>query len=456
MNITLEKTGDLTSEIKIHLLSEDYKTKVEEELKKQARKASIPGFRPGKVPLGMVRKMVGKAVVIDEVTKTISDSLHNYITENNLNILGEPLVKEELTDEDFDVNCEKEVELIFELGLAPEFELNLNLAEPLKKYAIEIDEEYLNKEIENLRDRYSDVSNPEIVEEKDILYGKLFEVNENGEPVEEGFEKMVALNHERVENQDIFPPFNGKAIGDALPLSPFDLAESRKKVAEILFVSEDELNNLEGKTFHFQIKRINRLTKAALNEDFFKKVGSANGWEEEFTEEAPFMEKLKETFRESFTGSTQWFLQQQAQKQLVEANPLTFPEEFLKKWLKKTNKDTSEEVLEEQLPEMLKSLNWTLIVDKINKLYPETLVKEEELRDEMKAYFRERYSHMEELNDETRLDELVNYTFQNEELLRMHVKRTSEDKLFSKLSEVILPVDETISATGFMKLVEEK
>ncbi|MDX2246311.1 MAG: trigger factor family protein [Bacteroidia bacterium] len=458
MNITLEKTGDLTSEIKIHLLSDDYKTKVEEELKRQARKAVVPGFRPGKVPLGMVRKMVGKAVVIDEVTKAFSKSLSDYIEEQKLNILGEPLVKDELQEEDIDLNCEKEVELTFEVGFAPDFELNTNLENRVKKYDIQVDDVMINSEIESLQDRYADVSNPEVVAPKDVIYGKLFETDENGDALSEGFEKMVALNPERVENQEIFPPFIDKKIGDILPLDIFSLATEEAKVREILFVDADQLEALKDKPLRFEVKRINRLTKAALDEAFFQKVAKANNWEdaESYTDEASFRAKLTAQIKEEMEESSTWYLQNQMRKALTEVNTLSFPEEFLKKWLLKSNKESKEEDIEKDLPEMLKSLNWTLIVNKVNELYPETKTEMEEVKEDIKVYMKERYAHMEELNDEKRLDDLVNYTLQNEELLRMHVKRISDKKLFDKLNEIITLESETISATDFSELMKQE
>lgn len=456
MNITLEKTGDLTSEIKIHLLSEDYKGKVEEELKRQSRKAAVPGFRPGKVPVGMLRKMVGKAVVIDEVTKTISDSLSTYITEQKLNILGEPLVKEELQEDDFDLNCEKDVEIVFEVGFAPDFTLNTALPETVKKYIIEIDDVFLTAEIEKFQDRFADVTNPEIVADKDVIYGKLVELDENGSPLEDGFEKMVALNPERVENHDIFLPFIDKTIGDTLPLDIFSVAATEEKVGEILFIDDETLQGLKGASFSFEIKRINRVAKASLNEDLFKKVASANNWDDpdSYSDESAFKAKLIEMIEDEFEESRDWYFRQQLQKELVAANGLTFPEEFLKKWLLKSNKDAQEDEINKEMPEMLKSLNWTLIVNKINELYPETTVQEEELKEEIKVYIKKRYSHMEELNDDTRMDELVNYTLQNQELLKMHVKRVSDEKLFQKLEELITAEEVSINATDFTDLLK--
>ena len=457
MNITLEKTGDLTSEISIQLLPEDYKGKVNEELKKHARKAAMPGFRQGKVPLGMVRKMVGKSVVIDEVTKAISNSLTEYIDEQNLNILGEPLPKVQMEEDDFDVNCESEVNFTFEVGLAPEFELNTGVSETPKRYEIVIDDEFLNKELESYQDRFADISNPEDVGKGDIIYGKLYEVDDKGEAIEEGFEKMIALNPDRVENKKIFKVFEGKKLEDFEDIDIFKLAKKNADVAEILFLEEDELKELKGKSFKFLLKRINRIQKAELNEEFFKKVADSLQWndDEAIKDEKSFLDKMSEHLVSDMKESSSWYTRNEIQRLLIENHQLSFPDEFLKKWLLKSNEEYTEERIKEEYPDFQKSLTWTMIVGKVQEKYPDSKVEAEELKDNIKEYMRERYADMEEIQNEERLDDLVNYTLQNEEMARMHFKRVSDEKLYQKLEELISVADESINATDFLELIKK-
>ncbi|MCB0843035.1 MAG: trigger factor family protein, partial [Bacteroidetes bacterium] len=225
MNITQVSTGDLTASITILLESADYKGKVNEELKKHAKKASMPGFRPGKVPVGVVKRMVGKSVVIEEVTRSVSDLLSDYIKDNEIKILGDPLPRDRKTEDDFDINCDKDMEFLFDIGLAPEFSLDYSLSAKPPIYEIEIDEAFLNEEIKNYQDRFAEVTNPESVAEGDVIYGRLYEVNEEGEEVEGGYSKMIGINPERVDNKDLFKSFYGKELEYTTDFELFQLGE---------------------------------------------------------------------------------------------------------------------------------------------------------------------------------------------------------------------------------------
>ena len=472
LDITQVSTGDLTAAITISLAPEDYKGKVNDELKKQARKANMPGFRPGKVPVGVVRKMVGKAVVIEEVTKTVSDKLSDYIEEEKIKILGDPIPREQKSEEDFDEYCEKEMEFIFDVGLAPEFEINFDLPSNPPLYEIEIDDEFLNKEIENYQDRFADVTNPEDVGEGDIVYGKLSEVDGEGNVIEDGFEKMMALNPARTDNQDIFKAFIGKKLEESVEFDPFTISDDIENVKKELTIEDEDVDALKEKKFQFEVKRVNRVTNAELNEEFFKKVADSLQWEnaEEIKEEADFKAKLSEHLKKDMKDSTKWHFRNETQKQLIEIHEMSFPEEFLKKWLKESNKNRRgqgqpplegeelaemEKQVEEEFPEFLKSLKWSLIVGKVNEDNPETVVESEELRDGIKEYLTERYAQFEggQISDQ-QIEEYLNYTLQNEELVRMHYKRMSDEKLYDFLSDKITGDEKSISATEFTALIQ--
>jgi len=184
LNITLEEKENLTADIVLHLASEDYKDQVVSELKKLAKKASLPGFRPGKVPVQVVRKMYGTSVVIEEINKLVSQSLQNYIEENELDILGDPIPQGQKSEEDFDPEGNKDMEFVFEVGLAPSFEVDLNLPELPPYYEVEIDDKFLEKELNIYREHFGETSNPEEYKKGDIVFGKVFEVDENGEAIE--------------------------------------------------------------------------------------------------------------------------------------------------------------------------------------------------------------------------------------------------------------------------------
>jgi len=193
LNITHTEIQPLTSEITLHLAPEDYKEQVMKTLKEHAKKANLPGFRPGKVPMGMIKKMVGKSVLIEELNQIIQKELFDYIEKEKLDILGNPIPKDTKSEDYFDLGLNKELEFTFEVGLAPEIELQWDKLEAIEDYEIEIDEEYLEKELENQRERHAEVTNPEEVQEGDIIYGKLEEIDDQEQLVEEGYERMIVL-----------------------------------------------------------------------------------------------------------------------------------------------------------------------------------------------------------------------------------------------------------------------
>ena len=472
MNITQVSTGDLTASITILLESADYKGKVNEELKKHAKKASMPGFRPGKVPVGVVKRMVGKSVVIEEVTRSVSDLLSDYIKDNEIKILGDPLPRDRKTEDDFDINCDKDMEFLFDIGLAPEFSLDYSLSAKPPIYEIEIDEAFLNEEIKNYQDRFAEVTNPESVAEGDVIYGRLYEVNEEGEEVEGGYSKMIGINPERVDNKDLFKSFYGKELEYTTDFELFQLGETSKKIADLLFVSEEEIENIKDKKFKFTVKRINRVEMRELGDELYEKVSGSLGWEEEIKDEETFKNKLSEHLKEDMKESSNWYFRNEAQKLMLEKHEMTFPDEFLKRWLLESelNRNNNEknqalprpeeeikEQIEKEFPEFLKSLKWSLIVEKINKDNSETTVEPEELREGIKSYMSERYGKMEgQTITDQQLEEFLNYTLQNEELVRMHYKRMADEKLFDYLTKQIEGEAKTISATDFTELIKPK
>ncbi|MEM6805437.1 MAG: trigger factor, partial [Bacteroidota bacterium] len=372
MQITQESTGNLTANITVLLTPEDYKPQVNEELKKQAKKASMPGFRPGKVPFGLVRKMVGMPVLIEEVNKIVSKALSDYLRDEEISLLGDPMPNEQKTEDDFDVNCEKDLDFVFEVGLAPDFEVDYKLKKKPTKYAISIDDDFLNEQIDNFRDRFGEVSNPEEVAKGDVMYGRIHEVDGEGNVVEGGFDKMIALNPERVESKSFFKPYLGKKVDEIFDIDVFKVAKKHADVASVLFMEEDELKELKGKSLKMELKKINRVETAELNEDFFGKVAASLQWqtkegEEEIkieTEE-DFRTRMQEQLESEFSENSKWYYRNELQKGLMDSNSLDLPDEFLKRWMLKTQKDYTEERVDKEYEDFQKSVSWSMIVENV-------------------------------------------------------------------------------------------
>ena len=457
MNITQEKTGNLTAEINIHLTPEDYKNQVNEELKRQAKRASMPGFRPGKVPLGLVRKMVGMAVVVEEINKTVSKSLTDYLQDEKLNILGDPIPTEQKTEEDFDVYCEKDLDFKFEIGLAPEIAVNYSLKNTPPQYEIVIDEAFMDEEIEQYRDRWAEVTNPDEAEKEDILYGKLYIVDDNGEKVEEGFEHMIALNPKRIEKASFFKPFIGAKVESIHDIDIFKIAKKKEEIAKILFVEEDQLDELKGKTLKFEIKKINRLTKPEMDAEFFQKVAESQRWEstEGIETVEDFKDKLAKKMEEELAESAKWYYRNKLQEELLAANPLELPDEFLKKWMLKSQKDYTEERVLEEYPQFTQSVIWSLLVEQVMK-DEEIEITREDLEESIRKIIRGNMGDMEGGLDDEKENEFVNHAMQNQEMVEMQFRRVRDERLYDALEDKVPGEKESITATDFVEMTKKE
>ncbi|MEO0898697.1 MAG: trigger factor [Bacteroidota bacterium] len=456
MNITLEKTGDLTADIKLLVEPEDYKDQVTAEIKKQAKNASLPGFRPGKVPFQMVRKMIGKSVVIDHMNKLVSQSLHEYIMEEKLDILGDPMPKDKKTEDDFDPKGESSMEFTFEVGMAPEFDVNLKIKKAPVKYEVKIDDDFLDKEVKIYRDRFGEVSNPEEVEEGDTIFGKLFEVDEKGEAVEGGFEQMLPLSPNRIEQEEIFKPFVGAKLESVHDFNVFDIEEDPEALSKILFIETDVLAQLKEKTIKFEIKRLNRVQLAEINAEFFNKVAETLKWEvaeEEEMDEATFREKLKEELTNNLSESTRVRYQNDLTEALIKQHELSFPDEFLKKWLLATNNERTEEQVEAEYDSFTESLTWTLIEGKLIEQF-DVKLEDDELDIVMKKALRRNLAMSMGMDpDENMLNSYLQHAKNDKEFMNRMVRQAITENVFAKLSEELTPKTKDIDATAFVDMI---
>lgn len=458
MNITQESTGNLTAQINIHLAPEDYKDAVHTELKRYAKQANVPGFRAGKVPLGMVKKMVGRAVVVEEVNKVVSKELSDYLTESKLDILGHPMPMHELTEEDFDPDCKTEMDFVFEVGLAPEFEVSYDFSDTPTLYEVEIDEPFFAEELKNYRDRFGEVETPEEVGEGDIIYGSVFEVDAAGETVEEGFTRMIALNPIRVENPDFFKPYIGKKVDEIADLDLFAMKEDVAEIGKLIFMEVEELEELREKTLKFEVKRINRISLAELTPEFFTKVAQSLQWPEtEFEDEAAFTDKLKEQMGKELSESAKWFYRNQVQKQLMEVNSLTLPDEFLKKWLlENEEKYKTMEDVEAAYEEFTRSVSWSLIVERIQQAEGFDRIEREDLEASIQEAIQESFANRDEELSEEMLQQYIDYSMNNQEMLDMHHRRLTNDRLYDYLEDKVTKQDDKITATDFIERQKEE
>jgi trigger factor len=352
LEITLDKHSANQASVKIKLNEADYQPKVDAKLKDYAKKATIKGFRPGKAPVSMVKRMYGTSVLVEEINNLLSSSLNDYLKSQTFRILGDPLPVFEDADK-IDWNEQKEFEFSYKIGFVEDVKVNLDGSLEATAYSIKMDEKEVDNTIENLRSQYGKMTNPEVSEENDFLYGDL--KSEDGT-----FEKTFSLPLSKVDKKSL-KKFTGLKKGDSVEFDPSKTI--KKDLASTLGVSEEESANLKG-NFTFTVQNINRTELAELNQEFFNKLfgeGQVNSEEE-------LRNKVKSIMAENYNKELKVFSDEKIKEKLISNTNIELPESFLKEWLLKANEGkVTEEQVEKEYPIYAKQLAWTIISNAIAK-----------------------------------------------------------------------------------------
>lgn len=450
MNITKENINELNATLTVKIEKSDYEAKVNETLKDYRKKANMPGFRPGKVPAGLVKKMYGKAVLADEVNKMLSQNLSQYLVDEKLNILGEPLPNEEKQPE-IDWDTTEDFEFIFDIAMAPEIDVKLDKRKKFVYYNIEIDDEMVNKQVESYTSRFGENEVVETAEDKDTLRVDIAQVDADGNEVENGIkaEKVVIavdlMKDEAVKNEAI-----GKKAGDVLVFDPIAVYENRHEVGHMLNVSHEEAENIEG-NFKFTIVEVLRFKNHDVNEDLFKK---AFGEETEIKTEEEFHAKLKEELAENFKYSSDYKFGLDTRDNLVQKVAIELPEEFLKRWLKATNNELTDEQIENDFDNFMQDLRWQLIRDKIAK-DNEIKLEEGELKTVAKQMAAMQFAQygMQNVPDE-HLENYANQILQNKEEAQRLANKAIDDKILEVVKSKVSIEEKAISYEEFNNLLQ--
>jgi trigger factor len=351
LEISLDKHAANQASVKIKLNEADYQPKVDAKIKDYAKKATMKGFRPGKAPITMVKKMYGTSVLVDEINSILTSSLNDYLKAQTFKILGDPLpVIEEAANIDWD--SQKEFEFKYRIGFVEDIAVDIEGVEAVS-YKMDMDDKEVEDAIQNLRSQYGKMTNPEVSQENDFLYGDL--QSEDG-----SFEKTFSMPLSAVDAGSL-KQFIGLKKGDVVT---FDLAKAIKEnLAATIGVTEEEAAKLSG-NFTFTVQNINRTELAELNQEFFDKLFG----EGQVDSEEAMRNKVKEILSENYNKELRVFGEEKIKEKLVAKANIDLPEDFLKEWLFRANegKVTNEQV-EKEYPIYAKQLTWTLISNKIAK-----------------------------------------------------------------------------------------
>jgi trigger factor len=445
LEITLNKKNNTEGSIKIIVTEGDYQPKVEEKVKDYARKATIKGFRQGKVPSGVIKKMFGKSILVEEINHLISHKLSDYIKEQNLKILGEPL-PDQSKAMTIDWDNQKSFEFDYEIGMVDDFNYELSSKVKVKSYPIEVDEKIIDETVSDLKKRFGKVNYPETSELSDNLFGELRSLDSD-------FKKehaFIALEHVEKKEQN---KFVGLKKEDEVEFEISKLFPDDAHTAQLLGQSPEEAKNAKGK-YALKIETISRTEPAEINQELFDRVFG----KDIVKNEAEFIAKIKETIGENYKRESEHFFEHHIEDYYVEHTSINLPDNFLKSWLKTSSKgEVTDEVLEKEFEHYKRGLKWDLVKNRIaedNKIS----VEADEVRAKAKDLIINQFggqAFAEQISD--KLDGITDNYLQNENgqnFMKLYNQLRAE-KILSHIREKITVQEKKVTVEEFKKIVEE-
>lgn len=448
MNISQESTGELTAIIHINLQEADYIDAVNKQLSEYRKKANMPGFRPGMVPLGMIKKMYGNAVMVEEVNKSLSEALNKYIVENKINVLGNPIPNTEKTT-NVDFANQKDFDFFFDIGLAPEFEVKLSKDIKVPSYTIKIDDKELNSAVEDVKVRFGEDENPEVSEEGDSLQGKFIELDADGNEVEGGVQNDGFLKFEDIKLKTIQKKLIGKKIGDSVTLNLMKAIKDESKVAALLNRHEEGDEKLTA-DYKFDIAKVVRTHIAELGEELYKKVFPSK----EIKTEEEFRAALSEDLQNHFQRDTDRQFLGDTIKELLKIADIKLPDEFLRKWLLESNegKITAEQI-DTQYDSYARTFRWQLLEGELLKEHREAMeVKEEEVRAKVAGYFQSMGGAAEMT---PQIEGIIDQVLSNGEEKQKIFNDIQDEKLISLFKDKVTAKKKSVTKEKFIEIAQK-
>jgi len=450
MNISRENIDELNAILTVSIEKNDYEATVNDVLKNYRKKASMPGFRPGMVPAGLIKKMHGKAALAEEVNKILSKSLTEFIQAEKLNVLGEPLPNEE-KQTPIDWDTQSDFSFVFDVAFAPEIEVKLDKGTTMPFYSIEAGEEMVNKQLDAYAGRLGENKVVEIVGDKDTVRGNFVQLNEDGSELEGGIvAEKVVIAVDLMKDEAVKTSFLGKKAGDVIVFDPVTTYDNKHEVGHMLNISHEQAEVLSG-NFSFTIVEVLHFEKAELNQDLFSKIyGEDSG----ITTEEEFKARVKAEIEENFVHSSNYKFALDSRDALLKEIQFNLPEAFLKRWIKVTNEKMTDEQIESDFDNFMTDLKWQLIKDRIVK-DNELKITEEDVRElakEMAAMQFRQYG----LNNvgEEHLQNYADHMLKNEEERRKLVSRKQEDVIIATIKDKVTLEVKDISYDEFNKMLE--
>jgi trigger factor len=452
MNIKKDSIDELNAVVTIKIEKPDYEERVDNVLKDYRKKARFDGFRPGKVPQGLVNKMYRKPVLVEEINKILGESLSKFLVDEKLNILGEPLPNEE-NPIHIDWDHDSEFEFSFDIGLSPSLDFIISEKDKIPYYTIKVNEEEIGKQLDRISSRFGTFKDVEEVTEKELIKVDLSETDKKGELVENGIQvEDASISLEFVKDEKSKKKFIGTKIGDEILVDIKKTFENETDLAALLKVEKEKLAEI-GSNFSIKIKSISRFEKPEINQELFDKVYGP----EVVKSPEEFNAKIEEELKSAFARNSDYKFRLDAKEYYLSHFKQELPSGFLKRWLMHTNDGKlTREQIEQEFDHFVLDLKWQLIKGKVAR-DNEMKVNEEELVAHVMEVFRQQfvqYYGIAEVPKET-LEKYAKESLAREEERNRYVESLMENKVLDFIQKTVKHEPKEVTLEKFNKMFEK-
>lgn len=453
MNISLQNTDKVNAVLTVKLEKADYEERVEKALKSLRHRINMPGFRPGMVPVGLVKKQYGKSVLAEELNKLLQEKIYEYIRENNINMLGEPLPNEEQQKE-LDFEHGEEFEFVFDVALAPEFKVELGKDDKVPFYDIEVSDEMIDRQVSMYKQRAGKYEKVDAYQEKDMIKGAVAELDENGNVKEGGVQaEGVILMPTYFKNDDQKKIFENAKVNDVLIFNPSEAyAGNETEMAALLKVKKEEVKELKS-DFSFQIEEITRFVEGELTQEIFDQVFG----KDVVHNEEEFRTKTRESIQSQLVNDSDFKFLVDARDLITgKIGKLEFPDALLKKIMRANNPDKDEKFVEDNYDRSIKELTWHLVKEQLVKEY-DIKVDDKDMLEQAKAATRAQFAQYGMVNlPEDVVDNYAKEMLKKKESVQSLVDRCIENKIALALKDKVTLEHKSISMEEFTKMFNEE
>ncbi len=453
MNIKKDSIDELNAVVTVTIEKPDYEERVANVLKDYRRKARFDGFRPGKVPQGLVNKMYGKPVLAEEINKVLSESLSKYLVDEKLNILGEPLPNLEKPVK-IDWDNDTEFEFAFDIGLAPNMDFSISEKDKIPYFNISVDKEEVDKQVDRIASRYGSFKEVEQVVEKEMIKADMEEVDSNGNPVENGVKaEDVSISLEFVKDEDIKNKFTGLKAGDQLVIDVNKAFENETDRAALLKVDKEKLGEISG-DFTVKIKSVSKFEKAEVNQELYDKAYGKDAVKS--SEE--FLQKVEQELKTVFDRNSDYKFRLDARAYYLEKFKQELPSAFLKRWLLHANEGkVTQEQIDKDFDHFTSDLKWQLIKGKVTR-EQEFKINEPELLEHAKDAIRQQFIQYYGIGEvpADMLEKYAKESLSREEDRNRYVESMNENLVFDFIKKTVKLDNNEVTLEKFNKLFDKE